>query len=132
MKKVDRESKSQKLIDFIGTFPKFIDEMEFNISIKRRNRLTTFLNQKWINNLMILVSLILTVLNSVFNHQHIEDNSINYELQVLKNFDIFYYLSYLHLLMNSMMLVAWIHQSGPLEIMDKWRAVCSQNIKLLK
>lgn len=46
MKKVDRESKSQKLIDFIGTFPKFIDEMEFNISIKRRNRLTTFLNQK--------------------------------------------------------------------------------------
>lgn len=44
MEKVDRESKSQKLIDFIGSFPKFIDEMEFNISIQRQNRLTIFLN----------------------------------------------------------------------------------------
>lgn len=68
---------------------------------------------------MLIVSFALTLLNSVFNRQVISDNEISYELRVFEAFDIFYYLSYVHLAANAMMLVAWIHQSGPLAIMDK-------------
>lgn len=81
---------------------------------------------------MLVISLVLTLLNSVFNEQVIQDNEITYKLEVFESVDVFYYLSYVHLALNTLILVAWVYQSGPLAIMDEWRAVCSRNIKLLK
>ena len=120
IKKYNRESPNEKIVQFIRSTPQFMDRMDYHIAMSTSSLSITTKTFKYLRDATLIVSLLINLVHFVFSDIKLIGGEVTVRLDLPEPQIIKLVFGFLHLLFTSLTSLVWFYVFGPLVHMDSW------------